>query len=383
MAIKKEESDKFYQKMTRLAYRRRFPLKAMFELTYRCNFRCIHCYVVPDKNKKELTTEQVKGVLNQLKDDGCFHIGFTGGEPLVREDIFEILSYAKRNGFRISLLTNGFLVDKRAAVRIASLGTALNRVDISILGATKRTFERITQKEGGFERVLRSIKFLKDEGVDVQIKATLMKTNKDEFLKIKELAEKFNTMFRYSPTINPKTNGDKSPLRYQIGPEELYRLKQAIASGEKVINEGKLEGWNPEKMGRKNLFGCGAGSHEVSISPYGEMNLCLAIHYPEYNILEGSFKEGWERIKEFVKEFRPSKGYLCRDCVLAPFCSWCPARAWLLSGNLIRCSEPDRAAALVEAKHSPIWKKIAPIWEEQKNQRTEEPENYAYKQKRV
>lgn len=367
MTIKKGYSDEFYQKISILARQRKFPLRAMFELTYKCNFRCIHCYVVPDKNKKELTTQQVKYVLNQLKSAGCFHIGFTGGEPLLREDIFEILDYAKTIGFRISLLTNGFLIDKKTARKISCLGTSLNRVDVSVLGATKYTFEKITQMKDSFEKVIHSIKLLKDEGVDVQIKATLMKPNKDEFLLIKKLADKFDTMFRYSPTLNPKIDGSKGPLRYQIQPQEAYKIQQSLSLRKRVFNEKNLEGWNPKNIGRKALFRCGAGQSDVTISPYGEMNLCLEIHYPQYNILNGSFVEGWRKIKEFVQNFKTPKDYLCKDCALAQFCHWCPARGLLTAGNLTTCSQYDKQAALVKAMHSPPWSKIAPIWDKQKN----------------
>ena len=366
MVIKKDNSDNFYQKITSLALKHKFPLKAIFELTYRCNFRCIHCYVASDKKKNELTTAEIKQVLDQLKNAGCFHIGFTGGEPLIRKDLFEVLNYAKINGFRISLLTNGFLINKNIAKKIASLGTSLNRVDISVLGATKETFEKITGKKGSFGKVLNSIKLLKAEGVDVQIKATLMKPNKDEFLMIKELAEKFDTMFRYGSTINPRINGDKSPLKYQVEPETVYKLMKKLNLSRNLINEEVLEGWNPDNGGRKKLFKCGAGQSEVTISPYGEMNLCLEIPYPQYNILKGPFMEGWKKIKEFVKNFKPSKDYFCRDCVLAQFCNWCPAKGLLAEGALNRCTKQDRDQALFEAKHSPLWEKIAPGWKMQK-----------------
>ena len=152
MAIQDSASDVFYQRISSLARRKQIPLKAMFELTYRCNFNCVHCYVVREKDKRELTTAEVKEILRQLKAQGCFHIGFTGGEPLMREDIFEILNYAKLLGFRISLLTNGYFIDKSVAKEIASLGIGLNRVDISVLGAALKTFEGITKKKGSFRK---------------------------------------------------------------------------------------------------------------------------------------------------------------------------------------------------------------------------------------
>lgn len=347
MTIKKQASDRFYNKLSSLARKQKFPLKAMFELTYRCNFHCLHCYVVPDKKKKELNTDQVKTMLDELKAAGCFHVGFTGGEPLLRKDIFDILNYARENGFRISLLTNGYLIDRKAARKIAALGTSLNRVDVSVLGATEDTFEAITRKKGSFEKVMRAIQLLKDEGVDVQSKATLMKPNQSEFLKIRELAEKFGTLFRYGTSLIPKVDGNPAPLQYLADPEEVYEIKTKLAKGKRTINEGNREGRNLKKP----LFRCGAGRSEVSLSPYGEMNLCLEIHYPEYNILKGSFEEGWQKIKKIAEEAsKKAEKSLCKNCALVPFCHFCPALEFF-NGKFSGCSAYHREMALVEARH--------------------------------
>ena len=83
MVIKKQTSDEFYAAIKTHARERKIPSRVMFELTYRCNFRCLHCYLSPDK-KKELGTEEVFSILCQLKDAGTFHIGFTGGEIFLR-----------------------------------------------------------------------------------------------------------------------------------------------------------------------------------------------------------------------------------------------------------------------------------------------------------
>jgi len=323
---------------------------------------------VRDKRKEELSTADIKRILDDLRNNGCFHIGFTGGEPLLRKDIFEILDYAKSSGFRISLLTNGFLIDRKISGKIASLGTSLNRVDISVLGAAKDTFENITGRRGSFTKVMRSIRLLKDEGVDVQIKSTLIKPNWNEFLKIRELAKKFNTMFRYSSVINPRINGDKTPLKYQIGPEEAYKINTILSPSRGIINEQVRAGCSIKNIGRRNLFRCGAGRSEVTISPYGEMRLCLEIRHPRYDILKGDFKTGWKRMREFVGNFKLPRDYICRKCVLASFCQWCPARGLLTAYSLTGCSRWDREMSLVEARHSPLWGKIEPIWNRQKKQ---------------
>lgn len=328
--------------MDALARKNKIPSRVMFELTYKCNFRCIHCYVSPDKKRKELTTRDVFSILDQLKDAGAFHIGFTGGEPLLRKDIFRILDHAKRCGFRISLLTNGYLIDKNVAERIASLGASLNRVDISVLGASKKTFEGITGAGDSFDKVLDSIKLLKDEGVNVQIKSTLMTPNKDEFLEIRNLAKKMKCLFRYGPTVSRKADGDGITLQYQVSPDEVSRLKRLLSGDKKAINEFVV--------GRRSLFHCGAGRTEVTISPYGEMNFCLEIHYPRYSILESSFKDCWERLKGLVEDIKLPDNYECGACEIARFCHWCPAKAWLLKKDFFTCDPESKKMALAEAR---------------------------------
>src|SRR5271169_6479398 len=99
--IKTLDYDNLQSRLFKKATRKVFPIKAVFELTYRCNLKCRHCYVAPsavNERGKELDTKQVFTILDQLAGAGCLNIGFTGGEPFLREDIFEILGYAKNKG---------------------------------------------------------------------------------------------------------------------------------------------------------------------------------------------------------------------------------------------------------------------------------------------
>jgi radical SAM protein with 4Fe4S-binding SPASM domain len=354
--MNKKTASRFYAEMAALARRKKIPSRVMFELTYKCNFRCVHCYVSADDKKKELTTKEVFSILDQLKNAGCFNIGFTGGEPLLRKDIFDILEYAKGCGFRISLFTNGYLIDKITARKLASLGTSLNRVDISILGATRETFEAITGVKESFDRVINSIKLLKKEGAAVQVKATLMEPNKDEFLGIKSLANKFRCLFKYGSAISRKADGNNMPLQYQVRPDEILRIKRLLAGDKKAVDEHEDDRRRvmSTSVGRKTLFHCGVGKTEVTISPYGEMNFCLEIHYPRYKILETSLMHCWRNLKRLVKNIKLPKEYECKTCNLALFCRWCPAKAWLLKKDFFSCDPESKRQALAQARASSV-----------------------------
>ncbi|MDD5070848.1 MAG: radical SAM protein [Candidatus Omnitrophica bacterium] len=350
--IRVKQSDDFYSDLYSRARKGRFPLKVLFELTYSCNFKCVHCYNVKEK-KKEIGTSQVKDILGQLVRAGCFHVGFTGGEPLTRPDVFEILEFAKSLGFRITLLTNGAFIDRIAADKIVSLGRSLNKVDISFLGAEKNTFESITQVPESFNKVKRAIKLLRKRDVDVMIKYTLMRQNKDEFSRIKEMADSFGCMFRASPTVNPKTDGSAGPLKYCLSPEEVISVFQP---GKKLIRKNKKVLSPP--VG-KRLFRCGAGVSEASINPYGELKLCPEINKPVYPILKlkSSLIDAWTDLKEFVKKLEAST-YLCKKCSLSGFCNSCPARMVGQENWQQACNQYDKELAVLRAKASPDWETI-------------------------
>lgn len=353
MAIKTKHSDNFYAELSQIAHKVEFPLKVLFELTYACNFRCVHCYNVKE-NKRELTTDGVKKILTQLAKAGCFHVGFTGGEPLVRKDIFEILNFAKQLGLRVTILTNGYLLDRKAVDKIAALGVNLNKVDISFLGADKETFESITRKKGSFARVNRAIRLLRKRDLDVMIKPTLMRQNKDQFKKIRQMAKDLGCMFKYSPTLNAKADGTLDPLKYRLSPEEVIKAMEKFSGKNKkqnIKNNIKIV------SGKSKFFRCGSGKTEASINPYGELKLCPEINQPTYDILGIGLDKAWEKLKKYVKKLEESK-YVCTSCYLAGFCSSCPARMLVEEGSLKKCNQYDKEMAILHAKQSGFWNKI-------------------------
>lgn len=103
--IKKIKAEKFWLELSKKTRKKSIPFRATIELTYRCNLKCVHCYITEDKFKKELSLNEICSILDQLADLGCLHLSITGGEIFIREDIFEILTYAKKKGFKFPLLT--------------------------------------------------------------------------------------------------------------------------------------------------------------------------------------------------------------------------------------------------------------------------------------
>src|SRR5579862_2747002 len=142
------------------------PISVQFDLTYRCNERCVHCYLDHDDHG-ELTTAEVKGILDQLAAAGTFFLTLSGGELLVRSDFFELLEHAASRRFDIKLKSNGLLIGAPEAARIRALG--VRQVQVSIYSHRPSVHDAITKVAGSLERSLAAIRFLQAQGLRVLI----------------------------------------------------------------------------------------------------------------------------------------------------------------------------------------------------------------------
>ena len=127
------------------------PLSVQLDLTYRCNERCIHCYL-DHEDHGEMSTGEIKDLLDQLAAAGTFFLNFSGGEIFMRKDLFEILEYARKLQFSIKLKTNAVMIRAAKAKRLAALG--LESVQISLYSHKPEVHDEITQLPGSFKRTM-------------------------------------------------------------------------------------------------------------------------------------------------------------------------------------------------------------------------------------
>jgi len=137
------------------------------ELTERCNCNCIHCYInlpADDWNTKqrELSTDEVQGILREAASLGCLRIRFTGGEPLLREDFADIYMFARRLGLRVALFTNATLITPELSKLLAST-PPLEPIEVTVYGMERGSYESVTRASGSFEAMWRGINLLLEE----------------------------------------------------------------------------------------------------------------------------------------------------------------------------------------------------------------------------
>ncbi|MDP2923890.1 MAG: radical SAM protein [Candidatus Omnitrophota bacterium] len=287
----------FWQRIHKSAKENGFPLRVMWELTYRCNFKCRHCYVPKSykkKSRQELNTQEVFYILDQLADLGCFYLGFTGGEPFLREDIFDILWYAKKKGFQIIIYTNGSLIDKAKAEELKQLNP--NKVDITIPAISKKAFEHITGVKRCRDKVFKAIGLLHKNGIKLGFKSCLLKVNENEIKEIQDFAASLGALHRLDNRLSPRLDGDREPYRYRGGLNEksvagnTYQVTRSRSCEigqdyEKTKHEPRHACRQAGTTNHEPLFKCGVGVSQAAINPFGELKMCLMIDYPKYKIL--------------------------------------------------------------------------------------------------
>ena len=306
-------------------------LNVSFELTYRCNLKCPYCYITQDPAKKELTTQEVKNIIDETVAAGCLWLLLTGGEPLLRKDFLEIYTYAKKKGLIISLFTNGTLITPALADYLKEFPPF--SIEITLNGIKRKTYERISGVPDSFDACLKGIHLLLERKLPLKLKAMALTLNKAELGEIKNFARDSGLEFGFDPLIIPAYNGSKKPCSFRLSPQEIVELDQQNQERTREWCQltQKFVGGTPSNT----LFECGAGLGSVDIDPYGILRLCSFAQPYQYNLREGSFQEAWRsRLPQLRAQKRkhpiPTQ---CLSCDVGVFCSQCPAWAMLETGD--------------------------------------------------
>jgi radical SAM protein with 4Fe4S-binding SPASM domain len=304
--------------------RQRVPISGGISLTHRCNLACLHCYAAKDAKpddarEGELTTAGWKKIIDEIKAAGCLYLLITGGEPLLRDDFAAIYSYAKRQGFLVTLFTNATLVTADMVELFRQLPP--RRIEITLYGAGAATHDRITGVPGSFARTLRGIEMLLAGGLNVALKSVLMTLNMDEFPAIKEIAKGYGVEFRLDAAIFPSFAGDRSLLDLRVAPGQAVAMELADPG----ILERTREFLSRFRVSEtEDLYPCSAGSTVFHIDPFGYLYPCLMVRKPSYPIASVGFLKGWDEAIARVNEMKLAADSECRGCKDKMLCGYCP-----------------------------------------------------------
>ncbi len=335
---------------------RHLPWSVHVDLTYRCNERCVHCYL-DHEDHGEMKTDEIKNVLEQLAQSGTLFLTLSGGEIFLRDDLFELLEFARSLHFDISLKTNALLIDAERARKLRAL--SVRRIQISIYSAEPAVHDAITKVRGSLERTLTAIRFLQAEGLQVKIACPLMKQNLMAYRNVQALAAELGVPYVLDMTITPKMDGDMSLLQLRNPAQDLLPILQDPTLNPPSSSQDSAQ-VTPLTTGSATSSGieshayedipCSAGHNSCYISPYGEVFPCVQMPVATGNLRQQRFEEIWFKSPEMerVRAVRESQLPVCSKCSIRQYCERCPGLAQMEGGDLLGAYE--RACDLAELK---------------------------------
>ncbi len=317
---------------------RRAPMEVTIELTHRCPLECQHCYnnlPMSDVNarKQELSFDEHVRLLDELVEMGCLWILYTGGEVFARKDFLDIYTEAKKRGFLITIFTNGTMITPRIADHLAEYRPF--SIEITLYGATRETYETLTQIPGSFDRCMKGIRLLLDRNLPLKLKTVPTTINFHEVYEMKRFAEQdLGVEFKFDPLVNPRTDCSQSPLAVRLSPEQVVSIdfRDPVRKAEfKKMAVEELAG--QKRTHETQRYTCGGGLKGCAIDPKGKMTICVISHQDGAELRDGGFKQGWDGRLLQIRETTRARQTICTTCQLQSLCSMCPANGELESGD--------------------------------------------------
>ena len=325
-----------------------------WEVTRSCNLACVHCRAssVLGPYEGELDTARCLQLLDEIAAFSQPVIILTGGEPLLRPDIFEIAAYGDSKGLRMVMATNGTLVDDATAAKIRDAG--IRRVSISLDGVDAERHDAFRQVPGAFEGALSGIEALKRAGVEFQVNTTITRMNLDQVEGLLALAQKLGAVAHHVFLLVPTGRG-KEMAHQAISPEDYEKtldwfygaglscpmqLKATCAPHfYRIYHQRKKERAEksvPENPLHTMTRGCLGGSSFVFISHRGQAQPCGYLELDCGQLKEKSFEEIWKESAIF-RDLRDLRKYggKCGRCEFITVCGGCRARAYEKTGDYL------------------------------------------------
>ena len=328
---------------------KKLPLSGTFELTARCNQKCKMCYVCRPVNdslaiSKERSASDWINLAEEARDAGMLYLLLTGGEIFLREDFQEIYENITKLGLVVQLYTNATLITPKIAKWLSRIPPS--KVCITLYGASSYTYERVCGYSQGYERTVNGIDSLLSEGINVDVRTTVVRGNINDFAKICEFTEKRNIHFGVVNYISPRREGSYSdPEGERLSPEELaeyeqlvydYQIKRnKIWEVDSVIDESINQLVNNKNSASIEIdegpFRCYAGKCGFWVTWDGKMTPCGLMNRPKVDPFEIGFSPAWEELKKQCFEIPVCEP--CLKCDLKDNCNRCPARLFTETGR--------------------------------------------------
>lgn len=337
-----------------------FKLRLLFwETTQKCNLSCSHCRMDAEKTYNELDTEQSKLLIDSIVKFASPILVLSGGEPLLRQDIFELAHYAKEKQLDVALATNGTLIDSVIINKI--INNDIKRISISLDAATSEKHDSFRNCTGAFNKALEGIALLVNSGISTQINTTITRHNVTELEDIINLAINHKCdalhLFLVVPVgcgQNIATSDLLSAFEYEETLKHIYNLSLKYKDSifikltcapqyYRILKQEKSTAFeNSQNSLHKVSKGCLAGTNVCFISAEGNVYPCGYLPISAGNIITTELKDIWNN-SEVFKTLRDINNLQenCRSCDFLNVCGGCRARAYFAGNNNFMAADPN------------------------------------------
>lgn len=293
------------------------PICLTWEITYACNLECVHCLSSSGRrDPRELTTEQAKAVLDELKELQVFYINIGGGEPMVRRDFFEIIEHSVSNGIGVKFSTNGAFIDKKNAERLAAMDYL--DIQISIDGADAATNDPV-RGPGTFDMAINAMENLKAAGFgEFKISVVVPRHNVSQLDAFKAIADSYGAQLRIT-RLRPSGRGaDTWNELHPTNEQQREVYNWLMKHGENVLTGDSFFHLNALGPALPGLNMCGAGRVVCLIDPVGDVYACPFVIHDQFkagNVLDdGGFTKVWRESDLFTELREPQSAGACASC---------------------------------------------------------------------
>ena len=320
------------------------PLRMVaWELTRNCNLNCMHCRARASRGpfENELTTAECKKVIDSIASFATPTVILTGGEPLLREDIFEIIEYGREKGLRLVIAINGTLLDETIAQRLRDSG--IMRVSMSLDDKDAERHDKFRGVTGSFASVMNASKILNKVGLPFQINTTVTRLNVDNLGEIYELVKSLGAVAWHVFLLVPVGRGEglkgeelnarmyEDVLHWLYSVETRNELEMKVTCAPHYYRVVKEKGDTPKSAG------CLAGKSFLFISHQGIAQPCGYLEMASGDVRKEGAQKVWEASPVFnaLRDLRGYKGK-CGLCKYLKICGGCRARALELKGDVLQ-----------------------------------------------
>lgn len=311
------------------SHHRDLPILSEIALTYRCQNRCQFCYASsPERGRqvREMSTSQVRLVIDRIFDEAhCPTVSFTGGEPTLRDDLPELIAYAKGKGMRVNLITNGLrCADPAYVATLAEAG--LDSAQVSLEAGSAALHDAIVGRPGAFALSSQAVRTLRQAGIHTHTNTTLCAANRDHVEELvsyvrRELGSEYLSMNMVIRTGAALTHPEIGVGYREVGPLIEKALARAQAEGIRLVWYSPVPYclFNPVQAGLGSKS-CAAADGLLSVSPAGDVLPCSSFEEGIGNLLTHTFDQVWHGA---AARYWRSKAFLppvCERCEIKHIC---------------------------------------------------------------